>query len=904
MLSLRISEIESFPFIDPPDTKNIRNGIEVLKELGAIGLKNSPEPEATDGFRRPGNGQGPWTLTELGWKMAALPMDPRISRIVIEAEKEGCLREVTIIAAALSTQDPREFPLDQVDAAREAHGVFKDASSDFMTYVNIWDHVHGSGEDFNSQKKIRKFCRSHFLSYKRLREWFDIREQISSIMKDSGFRMPRSEETHGKEAFCGSSGSSTLQESLYAGIHRSILSGYLSNIAIRKENNFYVMAGGRQIMLFPGSGLFNKGADWIVAAEVVETSRIFARNVAAISPQWLEPLGGTLCRYTYSNPHWERKRGEVVASEQVSLFGLIIVSARPASYGRVFPEEASRIFVRSALVEADMEKPPRFLARNRTLIERISQMEDKLRRCDLLVSDEVLFAFYHERLAGIYDMRTLMKRVRDKGGDEFLILSEEDLLQHAPDRSELEKFPDQLSFGKLSFPLGYRFRPGEQDDGVTMAVPFGLASAVPVGSTEWLVPGLLREKITLLIKSLPKEYRKKLLPIASAIDTVLDEMPRTRDPLIFALSSFLFEKYGVDIPTKAWNAENLPPHLRMRVSIVDTKGAEMRASRDIRALQQEVSGEAETRALLRAKKNWERSELLSWDFGDLPESIVLEGAGGVEGLAYPALFSDPDSEGKERVHLRIFSSINASLAEHRKGVAALFSIHFQKEMNYLKKQIALTKEMKSWAAYFGGEKNVERKIRERVVRKLFYLPITTEQEFHRHAESLSGKIPEKALEALEEIAPLLKAYAAARQTLSNMEGKNRANRMALHFLAGIREELDRLVPDDFIARYENSRLTEIPRYLKALEIRAQQGLVHLEKDREKAAQVRIYEDRLRALTKSLSADASEDKARAVEAFRWMVEEYKVAIFAQRIRTPFPVSPKRLDEKLRQIEHLA
>ena len=890
MLSLRIGDIESFPFIDPPEARNIRNGLEALIELDAVQADEAAARAGrTDAGRKDARQDGKmrYVLTDLGRQMARLPVDPRISRMILEAGKEGCIRDVAVIASALSIQDPREWPFDQLEAARKAHEPFLDPSSDFMTFLNIWSRYHAHHSEPKSQSRIRKFCRSNFLSYRRMREWIDIHDQLTAILTESG-SLPKDAE-----------------QSAYPGIHKSILSGYLSNIAVRKEKNVYAAARGREVMLFPGSGLFNRGGEWIMAAEMVETTRLYARTAAVIDREWLEPLAKDLCRYSYADARWQRKRGEVVASEQVTLFGLVIVAGRPVSYGRIAPDEASAIFIRSALVEGDLEKFPRFLERNQSLIEKIANMEDKLRRRDLLVSDEDLFAFYAERLPGVYDIRTLQKLIRDSGGDDFLLLREEDLLRRAPDRDELSQYPDRTALGKLAYSLQYRFNPGSQEDGLTAAVPYGLVGAVSAPAADWLVPGLQREKLAFLIKALPKEFRKRLVPVPETVETILGEMPRQEDaPLASALSDFILKRFGVDIPARAWPMDALPDHLKMRFSITDGKGREIRSGRDIGELKSEISSDVESRAWGKARKKWEREDVTAWDFGDLPESIVLEGPAGMEGLAYPALDEEPSADSAEGSHIsiRLFQNREEAQRAHERGVRSLYALYFKKDLQYLKKQ-PLPGEWKNWAGEIGGEKELRSAIRKRTLLKLSPGVIRMEREFLHHAEQLSGKILLIGLEAAREIMPALQACAGTRGVIWNLEQKHRTNKTALAFLAEIRGRMDAIASRNSIAVCGNDRLAHLPRYLKALEVRAERGLAHLDKDREKAAQVRPYETLAVGLLQSLSSKDTAAKRNAVDEFRWMVEEYQVAVFAQQIKTAFPVSPKRLQEKYKEIERM-
>ncbi len=871
MLALNIGDPSTFPFIDPPDGKSIRDGFEILKELGAI--------------RQKGGGQG-FELTERGRLMARMPIDPRISRMLLEAAKENCLEEVAVIASALSIQDPREWPAGRLEEARRAHGAFNHPASDFMTLLNLWDRYHETWSSFKTQGKMRKFCREHFLSYRRMREWVDLHGQIREILGEIGLLKQ------------GAGKKDSDYRALYDGIHRSILSGYLSHIARKKEKNLYTAARGREVMLFPGSGLFNRGSDWVVAAEMVETTRPFARTAAHIESEWVEALAGDLCRRTYSDPHWERKRGEVVALEQVTLYGLPVVAGRPVSYGPIDPAEASSIFIRHALVEGDMERPLPFLRHNLDLITKVSALEDKFRRRDLLADEEAIADFYERRLGGVYDVRTLAKMIKEKGSDDFLRMKEEDLMRYSPDDDDLGRYPDAVRLGKLKFRLKYRFEPTAPDDGVTLQVPRRLVPLVPARSADWLVPGLLREKITLLLKGLPKAYRKKLLPLAATVETVLREMPQGEGPLLSTLGDFLHRRFGVDIPASAWNPEALPDHLKMRFAVVDNKGKELVAGRDIHVLKEDIGEEIETNAFEKARSEWEKTNITRWEHGYLPEVVTL-GKAGSEGVAFPAL-----EAGKEGVNLRLFRSLREAQAAHREGVIALFTLQFAKELKTLRRHLSIPKEMRPATVYFGGEEELEKTLYRRIMYDFFDASVRSEDDFLSRAEKAKAEILARGQQVVQEIRPVLQAYRTTRTALHEMERANRANGAALAFLALLKEELDRLVPGDFVIRYESDRLRRLPAYLEAITVRAQSGLLHLEKDREKAAKVKVFSDALERLREGLTPFTSEEKLRAVEDFRWMVEEFRLSVFAQRIKTAFPVSPKRLEERLREIERMA
>jgi ATP-dependent helicase HrpA len=894
MLALGLGDISAFPFIDKPAPKSIKDGLETLQELKAVEHLMGPQ----------GNGE-PWHLTKMGKIMASLPIDPRIARIIIEAKKENCLREVIVIAAALTIQDPRERPLEKEKDADRAHTPYKDPASDFISLLKIYDHVYGAADGEKSQNRLRKLCRDNFLSWRRIREWRDIYSQLTTILTENKFLTPL-ETGEGADKISpdnknGSPKNRLASENrsgaaVYMAIHRSILSGFLGHIAFKKEKNLYTATQGRQAMVFPGSGLFNHGGNWIVAAELIETSRLFARIVANIDSAWIEELAGDLCHHTYFAPHWEKKRGEVVATEQVTLFGLTIVAGRPVSYGKIDPAEASRIFIRGALVEGEVNSPLPFLVRNQALIKKISDMEEKIRRHDLLVGEEEIARFYEDRLPGIFDIRTLQRLVRDSGDDSFLLMKEEDLLVKEPDSHEIELYPDSVSAAGWKLECNYRFAPGKPEDGITLKIPVQSVSSVPAASLDWGVPGLLQEKIAALLRSLPKEYRKKLMPLTNTADIVLKEMPR-EGRLLSTLSRFLHDRFGVDIPASCWQLANVEERLNLRFSVVDAKGREVAAGRDLSLFERKFDDAEGDRALARARAAWEKTGLITWDFGDIPENIVIEEHGSKPFVLYPALEAAGDA-----ASLRLFKSSQEANAIHLAGVKALFTLHFPKELRALHKSLSPSGELKMPAAAFGGTKSLENALYEKVLNDLFAVDIRTERAFYSHAQKVQPLILPKGEEIIKIAAPVIKALYEVTEKFRKLEAANGSNRPFLNFLTGLRNELDRLVPADFLIKYDEKRLAQIVRYLRALIIRAEKGAVHLEKALTRGGEIRALEDILRDLS-AMPQPSAEEKLTALEELHWMIEEYKVSVFAQELKTPFPVSRKRLDARIEEIRRM-
>lgn len=888
MIALKLGNIADFPFIDRPAEKSIRDGFDLLLELGAI-VRQEEHP----------NGSAEFRLTENGRTMARLPIDPRLSRMLIEARREGCLDPVVIIAAALSIQDVRERPLDKEALADQAHRQFVDPLSDFVTLLNIWRAIHDSSSRPGSMNELKTFCRRHFLSFRRIREWRDIHGQIQAVLKEQRFGPMQRNGQALADLQVGSQADDGSFHPLYAAIHRAILSGFLSNIAMKKEKVFFRASKDREVMLFPGSGLFKNPGSWIVAAEMVETSRLFARKAATIDVAWLEPLGGELCRRSWSDPHWERSRGAVVAREQVTLFGLPIVQDRRVAYGRIDPQQASDIFVRSALVEGDVKQPLDFMQHNADMVEAVRSMEDRIRRRDILVDDEVLVSFYKDRLPGVSDMRTLKHRIRKQGGDRFLRLDREMLIRYTPDPDELEQFPRQLDLGHRVLDCDYAFEPGMETDGVTVTIPVESTGDVPRQQLDWLVPGLLNEKITALIRGLPKAYRVKLVPVADTVQTILREMPRGRESLPTALSRYLFQRFKVDVPAAAWPLDALPDHLKMRLAITDAKGRVVASGRDDSLLEQRVSNPALPAGTSALARQWERRGITTWDFGDLPDVLTGTDERGTPWRLYPRL-----EAGDNEIRIRLFSDLKAAEDAQANGVAALLARHFANDLKFLKKNLKLPALLKHQTVYFGGMAAIEAQLFRCVTRELFAHSILTAADYHARAGELTALRVHQCGQGLRDAAiAVIEAHHEVRCRIADVEKKRSAAPVVGQFLQTLKNELARLVPDNFVLLYDRQRLSHLVRYLSALSIRAQRGYTDLEKDRSRETLVAPFVEQLKRMLQCMDSSTSAEKRTAVEAFFWSIEEYKVSVFAQEVGTDGPVSVKRLNRLIGEIERM-
>ncbi|MDD5475887.1 MAG: ATP-dependent RNA helicase HrpA, partial [Syntrophales bacterium] len=870
MMHRKLGHISDFPFIDPPKPKAVKDGYDILIELGAIVLDGRD-----------------YVLTDRGARMSRLPLDPRIARIIMEARENKCTREILVIASALSVQDPRERPPGREKEADAAQKAFVNASSDFITLLNIWNAFRDVSRAGATESGKKKWCRVHSLSYRRMRDWKSVHDEIKAILKEAGPMKGEKME-----------GPSLAGDSLYEAVHKSILAGYISQFAVKKEKNVYRFARGREATIFPGSGCFNSGPPWIVSADMVKTSRLYARINAAIKSEWLEEAGADFCRKTWSEAHWDAERGEVTALERVSLFGLTTVEGRTVSLGSVKPEEASEIFIRTALIEGELPDRPAFLRHNQALINRLVTMENKIRKRTILVDDEELAAFYRQRLGLVFDVRTLNKLIKEKGSDEFLRMSEEDVRRWLP-KEELDKYPDHISLNGERFSLTYRFAPGEEDDGITMKIPARLLHAVDDGSADLKIPGLLHEKIHALIKGLPKEYRKQLIPITGTVDTLLEDVTEKEEGFLpGVLAEMIRKRYGISIPATAWPVDSLPEHLKIRYALTGHSKQELKASRDIKKLTRETTREEPDRSFEGARRAWERSGLTSWNFGDLPDEIEIPGGGRKTGKAFPAL----TVEGNQ-VHLRLYQSGDNALREHRRGLIRLYELQFSRDFKYLKKCLSTPKDIKNKLIVVGGATSLENMLAEKVLEDLMGGTIRTEKAFVEKAEQARINIYDSCRVMLDLVEPILRIYAVTGLRLAELEGANRSSTRMVAFIDSLKKKLDGLVPPDFISRYDKERLSRLPLYIRTVLIRAERGVAHLDKEEGKAKKLAPFIEALEEIRVTLPSFTSREKLRALDEFEWMLEEYAISIFAPELKTAESISPGRLKQKLESTKAL-
>ncbi|HEX5056851.1 MAG TPA: ATP-dependent RNA helicase HrpA [Gammaproteobacteria bacterium] len=857
MLSLKLGDIEDFPFIEPPDTRYIRDGFKLLHELGAVDEANR--------------------ITDIGLKLARFPVDVRIARMLLQAHREKCLREVLIIAAALSIQDPRERPFEQQQAADEKHAAFGDKHSDFIAYLRLWNFYREQAGSSNSQ--LRKLCQSHFLSYVRMQEWRDVHRQLAGLAAEMDMMPDHAE---------------VVLENIYPNIHRALLSGLLSNIAVKGDEHEYTGARDLKLYIFPGSYVFKNKPKWIVAAELVETAKRYARTVARIEPEWIEPLAAHLVKRSYSDPHWEAAHGRVMALEQVSLYGLILVAQRRMNYARVNPAHARELFIRGALVREE-SSPLEFFAHNRKARGEVLELEAKSRRQDVLVDEDVLYAFFDPLVPpdinDIDGFKAWYKKQPEAERRRFL-LDKDRLMQHDAAGVTRNSFPDALNLNGLKIPLSYHFEPGHEDDGVTARIPLAALNQIEAAPFEWLIPGLLTEKITLLIKSLPKPLRRNFVPApdfakASAEALVTDSAAGTV-PLLPALGAQLQRMNGTPIPAEAWQPGELPPHLRMNFHIVQD-GRVIARGRDLEQLKAGVGKTATASFEGLPVERYERADVPDWDFGDLPEFVEIRHQG-LKLRGYPALVA---ADG--RIDLKVLDNPDKAAVAHRDGVLQLFCKLHAKSIRYLEKNLPDIDQLCLLYAPIGDTAGLKRDMAQRVVDSALFSKHETlrgQSVFRMEAEWADKQLAPIANRIAGQLAQILESWRSLQRRL-----QGDVPPQWLPALREIREQLSQLVYPGFVKATPQQQLDRLPRYLKAIIVRLEKLEQNPARDRQLAAEIAPFWENC----KTLLEDTKRRDKPAFRRYRWLLEEFRVSLFAQALGTSEPVSAKRLQAAWEEIK---
>ncbi|MCM1513018.1 MAG: ATP-dependent RNA helicase HrpA [Oxalobacter formigenes] len=870
MKALRLGEVETFPFLEPPLKRAVTDGYQLLQELGALDGKNR--------------------MTPVGRQLSRLPLDPRIGRMILAAKDQQSLSEVLIIAAVLSIQDPRERPLDAQEAADKAHLKFVEPRSEFQGYLKIWNWFHDAVKHKKSNRQLQENCRANFLSYLRLREWRDIHSQLLALVHEQGWRPNEKPAT-------------------YEQIHLALLTGLLGNIGCRSdEGAHYLGARGIRFHLWPGSTLGKKHSKWVMAAELVDTTRLYARCLAQIQPEWLEKTGSHLLKKSWGDPRWEKRPAQVSACERGTLYGLVVYSQRRIHYGPVNPAQSREIFIRDALVGGNFETRAPFFIHNRKLVQEIETLEHQSRRADVLVDDELIAAFYDQRLPGdIYNGAAFEKWYKDASAanPKLLYLVREDLMRHEAAGITTDFFPKSLTLAGIKMALSYHFEPGHIRDGITLSVPLYALNQLPAEPCEWLVPGMLKEKVRLLIKSLPQRLRRHCVPLpdyAAAFCGRIHETSRFgQGRLIDALIADIREQTGAVPQTEDFRQETLPPHLFMNFRVTDESGRMLDMARNLSALQNSLGREAreQFRQLAgntplkaaektpsdttSAKKPAPSSygKLTAWSFGELPE--LLEISQGRQSLiGYPVL-----SDKTTHCEIEVFDEPVTAEKTHRAGLRRLFSFQLKDQIRFLGKNIAGLQQMGLHYLPLGESDTLRGQILQAALDAAFMQPPLPRNEAEFLARTAEGKnrigllVNEVARLALQ----ILEQYTQIQRKLQSIKAHN-------HAFADIRAQINALVNKHFLTENNLARLAHFPRYLKACGIRI---------DRLRADPAR--DSRLSAEWQSAAAPwqracrERQKTAAAIEPdmleFRWMLEELRVSLFAQELRTPMPVSVKRL-----------
>ena len=884
MLVLKLGDVHAFPFLDPPTPQAIRDGFQLLGELGAIDRERK--------------------LTSRGRDMARLPVSPTVSRMLLQAREEGALQEVLVIASAISIQDPRVRPLDQQEHADREHRKFRNGASDFLTLLNIWDAFHSTLEHLQTQAAMRRFCRHHYLSYNRMREWRDIYVQLRRSLRETG----------GFRGRAGKSGSAH-----YDAIHRSILSGLLSQVAEQREGNFYTGSRNRSAMIFPGSVLFQRkpvekrkrdnpggrhgadagkdGADgqrngpgaasWIVAAEMVETNRLYARTVARIQPGWAAELGRHLCRASHTDPGWDGSGERVTVTETLHLYGLV-VDRRTIDYKAVNSDDATRLFIREALVNDELRSHYGFMDHNRKVRRDAEAWQLKHRNAYRIDLDETAFRFYEERISAVSSVHDLNRLIKTagKGNDSFLHMQTGDLTgaEEEPDRHGWkEDFPEYFNLEGDMLPLIYACRPGQEEDGVTLSLPRDKVHLLNPDSLDWIVPGLLCEKIEALLRGLPGRKRKLLVPIPATARKIAEDLSPTDTSLVDALTEYIARHNGIEIDRSDWASGTIPDHLRMRVLVTGEDGGTVLSTRDPERVRGEIvirTDATESEDWRKAVEAWERYDLLDWPSGDLPDRIETGRSGSMPRYAYPGLLADDDV-----VDLRLFRDRHEAYRQTRKGLIRLLERRMSDELAWLRRDLDFLRDLPGLAEHAGGFEALQDSAYDHLLAALFtrepLYPLTARrfEEDVKTACMLLKKLPNWF-----------------QQQIRTLEGVLGDTLRTADTYPGMGDDLRRLIPGDFLRKMPAVELPNLARYLKAVETRNRRAREDRSKDHKKALLVRPFDDALRSLT-----NRDDVNPALLNEFRWMLEEYRVSVFAQELGTARTVSAKRLRELLAGIE---
>ena len=854
MAALDLGGVDEFPFVEPPPPRAIADGYQQLQELGAVDAARA--------------------LTPIGRELARLPVDPRVGRMILAARERDCVAEVLVIASALSVPDPRERPLEKQQAADQAHQRFRDERSDFLSFLALWEFHEALLAGRMPHRKRVDACRAQFVSHLRLTEWRDVHAQLASELAELGLQW-------------SAKLSPQIDAVRYQAIHMALLAGLLGNVGTKSDDDGYSGARAIRFYLHPGSALAKKSPKWVLAAELVETSRLYARCAGKVEPEWIEAVAGERVDRDYFDPRWDPDRGEVTASERVQLYGLTLIARRRVSFARIDPVAARDVFIREALVPGALGVDAPFVAHNRRLVAEVSELEHKARRQDVLVDDGTIAAFYAERLpAGVHSRATFERWRRDAEARDArgLFMTRDALMRHAARDVTEALYPETLSMAGTTLPLKYRFAPGHPRDGLTLTVPLALLNQVDAARLTWVVPGMIRDKVTAYVKALPKALRNRFVPIPDSVTAFLDAVPFARGALTDALREWIASRTGESIPATVWEGADIAPHLVVNVRVVDAAGNELGESRDLAELRAQL-GQAAQLTFAQHAPSLDRNGLRQWDFGDLPETLTRVERG-ARITAYPALCDDGDS-----VSIVSFDTREAADASHRAGVVRLIRLALKDALSRLEgrggppgfAQPALLLKPAMPADRLLHD------VVDAVCDRAFVgddpLP-RSDKAFAEQVKRARARLPAVADSALRLLSDIAAEYHAVSQRLAASPA------VLARMKADVRARRDALVHAGFFSATPWSHLTQLSRYLKALDRRIAKQRDNPERDAKHAAQLadwwRRYAERVEQAASSGRADAR------LAEFRWLLEELAVSLFAQELRTPFPVSYKRVE----------
>ncbi|WP_030750409.1 ATP-dependent RNA helicase HrpA [Streptomyces sp. NRRL S-31] len=864
MTAAGLGDIEKFPFIDPPDHRNIRDGVQLLQELGAL------DPAQQDPRKR---------LTDTGRKLAQLPVDPRLARMVLEAARNGCVREVMVIAAALSIQDPRERPADKQAQADQQHARFKEETSDFLAYLNLWRYIREQQRERGSSS-FRRMCKQEYLNFLRIREWQDIYTQLRTVAKQMGIHLNEEDAPADR-------------------VHVSLLAGLLSHVGMKDvkdgNKNEYLGARNAKFALFPGSALFRKQPRFVMSAELVETSRLWARVNARIEPEWVEPLAGHLLKRTYSEPHWEKDQAAVMAYEKVTLYGVPIVAQRKVNYGRIDPEVSRELFIRNALVEGDWRTHHKFFADNRRLLSEVEELEHRARRRDIVVDDDTLFDFYDQRVpehvvSGAH-FDSWWKRKRQEQPDH-LDFEREMLIRESAEAVTKADYPDTWRQGNLKFKVTYQFEPGADADGVTVHIPLQVLNQVTDEGFDWQIPGLREEVVTELIRSLPKPIRRNYVPAPNYAKAFLEKAVPLREPLDVTMARELKRMVGVPFEADDFDWSRVPEHLKITFRIVDERRRKLDEDKDLQALKlrlkpkarKALSQAAAATASREGGESLERRGLTDWTIGALTRVFETRRAGQPV-KAYPALVDDGDT-----VSVRLFDTEAEQAEAMWKGTRRLILRNIPvNPAKFASEKLTNAQKLALSANPHGSVQALFDDCAMAAADKLigdFGGPAWDEESYRKLYDKVRAEIVDTTVRTVAQVQQVLAAWQACERRLKAV-----ASPALLANLTDVRKQLDALVKPGFVTWAGIRRLPDLMRYLVAADRRLQQMPANVQRDTTRMEKVHEMQDEYAWLLEQLP------QGRPVPApvleIRWMLEELRVSYFAHALGTAYPVSDKRI-----------